>query len=94
MRMLVCSNDGRIEGDPFPIDLALKSLKHLAPDAGFAPAAKARVDRVPRPKFFRKVPPGATRSHLPEHALDHEPVVLGIWCLQEVAGGQDCPTSR
>src|SRR6516165_7660590 len=49
-RMLVCSNDGRVEQEIRELGVPTKRLEHLSPDTAFAPATEPFADRPHGPK--------------------------------------------
>jgi hypothetical protein len=73
--MLVGADDGAINHDPFTIRLTSEGFEDSLPNTAPVPPIEAGEDSVPRAKGFRQVPPGRTRSVLPEDGLDDWTVV-------------------
>ena len=69
-RMLMCSNDGRVEQEIRELGVPTNRLEHLSPDTAFAPATEPFVDRAPGTKSFRQIAPGSADACDPEHSID------------------------
>src|SRR5690606_20685979 len=79
--MLVGTDDGPIDVMDFPIEVTVRIRilldggKETLPDAGFAPALKAAVDRGPRAVALGQVPPWRTGAQNPQDAVQDAAMV-------------------
>ena len=69
-RMLLGSNDGAVNHDPFTTRLTSNGFEDPLPDTTPVPPIEAGEDRVPGPKGFWQIPPGGTSSVLPENGFN------------------------
>lgn len=75
--MLMCANNRAVDEHFLKVRVLRQLRKDLMPDTTTRPAGKALIDAVPRPKFTRKVAPGAPRAGNPQHGFDKQPIVGG-----------------
>src|SRR5215467_9379635 len=73
--LLMDAHAGRIDHLHLAIMGGDHRLHQAVPDAGFAPAVEAIVDRRRRPVAFRHVGPWCSRSQHPEDAVQHPTVI-------------------
>src|SRR5690554_5753577 len=79
--MLVGTDDGPIDVMDFPVEVTVRIRilldggKETLPDAGFAPALKAAVDRGPRAVALGQVPPWRTGAQNPQDAVQDAAMV-------------------
>ena len=69
--MLVCFHITAIQEFPLQIRITHQFLEETAPFARDRPCVKFLVDRIPTPKLFWQVPPGATYPHSIKHSFNH-----------------------
>ena len=68
----------RVDHEPLAVGEAIpQACQNVVPQTFPAPATKARIDTLPRPKEVRYIWPGTARAQNPEHGLHHHTVVLG-----------------